>query len=449
MSAASKARRVDPQAEVVVLERGGAASFAACGIPYFVGGVVAEAEALLARRPEAFARAGIDLRLHTAAVALDPAARTVTVRGPAGEEDIGYDQLVLATGAVALRPPIAGLDAEGVFTVRHYDDGVALRAYVEQRRPRHATIVGAGYVGLEFAEALRAQGLAVTVVELAEQVFPGLDAELAQHVEEELLAHDVVVRTGEPLARIDHDEAGTVTGAATAAERWDTDLVVVGGGVRPASALARAAGIPVDEQGAVITDARMATPVPGVWAAGDVTGVRHRVTGRRAYIPLGPTANKQGRVAGENAAGGDATFKGVVGTSVAKIFDLAVARTGLSEADCRQEGLACVAARITAQDRAHFYPGAGDLSVTLLGEPGSGRLLGAQLVGAGAAKRIDVLATALHAGMTAHDVADLDLAYAPPYAPVWDPVLVAAGQLVKALGAAPPAAAATAAGAST
>lgn len=433
MSAASKARRTDPEAQVVVLERSGVVSFAACGIPYYVGGSIAEADDLIARSPEAFASAGIDLRLHTEATAIDTDARTVTAAGPDGEETIAYDELLIATGATAIRPPIDGLDTRGVFTVRHLDDGVALREYVDTHEPRHATIVGAGYIGLEFAEVLRERGLEVTVVEMADRVFPSLDPDMSEHVAAELDRHGVIVRTSEKVTRVEPGPEGRVARALTTEEAWDTGVVVVGGGAKPASAIAEAAGIPLDEHGAIITDERMATSVAGVWAAGDVAGAHHLVTGERAYVPLGQTANKQGRVAGENIVGGDARFAGIVGTSVAKVFDVAVARTGLTAAECAAEGFDCAEATITAHDRAHYYPGARKLVVKLVGERGSRRLLGAQLVGVGAEKRIDTLATALHAGLTADTVAELDLAYAPPYAPVWDPVLVAGGQLAKAL----------------
>jgi NADPH-dependent 2,4-dienoyl-CoA reductase/sulfur reductase-like enzyme len=433
MSAASKARRTNPDTVVTVFERGSVASFSACGIPYYVGGVVADATDLLARSPEAFARAGIDVRTMTEVVAVDTSSRKVTVRNGAREEVHSYDELILATGATAIRPPIEGLDGDGVFTVRHYDDGVALGAFVDSHELHRATIVGAGYIGLEFAEALRTRGLDVTVVDIADQVFPGLHPDLAARVEDELVSHGVRVRTSEPLTAVRRTTDGAVRAVETDTDGWPADIVVVGGGARPATELARSAGIPLDAFGAIVTDDRLATPVDGVWAAGDVTATRHRVTGARTYVPLGPTANKQGRVAGENAAGGDATFGGIVGTSVVKVFDVTIARTGLDEGDCAEAGMDCVASTIDSHDRAQYYPGSSPLAVRLVGERGSGRLLGAQLVGGGAAKRVDVLATALHGGMTVAAVAELDLSYAPPYAPVWDPVLVAARQLVKEL----------------
>jgi NADPH-dependent 2,4-dienoyl-CoA reductase/sulfur reductase-like enzyme len=432
MSAAAKAKRTDSNGSVVVLEKGCAVSYAACGIPYFIAGIVPEAARLLARTPEQFAQQGIEVRLGHEALAIEPARKIVKVRDHQREREYEepYDELLIATGAIAVKPPIEGADAPNAFTIRHYDDGIALKTFLQEHRPKRVTIIGAGYIGMEFAEAFWHLGTEVTVAEMLPQVFTGIDPDMATFVERELKEHGVVVRMGEPVIALQRDEKGFARQVVTPSATWETDLVLFGSSVKPNVALAQAAGIPLDETGAIATDERMHTLVEGIWAAGDCTSVVHLVTGKRVYIPLGPTANKQGRVAGENMAGGWATFAGVVGTAIAKVFRLAVARTGLTEKEAQREGLNFAAVTITAPDKAHYYPGAAPTTVKLIAEKGTGRLLGGQLVGpVEAAKRIDVLAAALHAHMTVDEVAQLDLSYAPPFAPVWDPLLVAAQQL--------------------
>lgn len=434
MSAAAKAKRTDPNVSVIVLEKGGAISYAACGIPYFISGVVPEASQLLARTPEQFARQGIQVRLGHEALAVDPARGVVKVRDRQGgrEYEEPYDELLIATGAIAVKPPIEGVDAFNAFTIRHYDDGLVLRDFLETHRPRRVTVIGAGYIGVEFAEAFWHLGMEVTVAEMLPQVFTGIDPDMATLVERELKEHGIIVRTGEPVTALERDRDGFVRRVITPSATWETDLVLFGSGVRPNVALAVDAHIPLDETGAIATDERMHTPIEGIWAAGDCTSSLHLVTGKRVYLPLGLTANKQGRVAGENMAGGQATFAGIVGTAVAKVFRLAVTRTGLTEREANREGFNFAAVTITAHDKAHYYPGAAPMTIKLLAEKGTGRLLGGQLVGPiEAAKRIDVLAAALHARMTVDELSHLDLGYAPPFSPVWDPLLIAAQQLRK------------------
>lgn len=434
MSAVAKAKRINPTLSVIVLEKGCAVSYAACGIPYFIGGVVADAARLLARTPQQFARHGIEVRLRHEAITVDPVQGTVTVydRQSGREYKEPYDELLIATGAVPIKPPVHGADAPNTFTVRHFDDAVALKAFLDEHKPKRVTIIGAGYIGMEFAEAFWNLGIEVTVAERLPQVFTGIDPDMAALVAKELQEHGVALRLGEPVVALEQDERGFVRRVITPTTAWETDGVVFGSGVKPNVALAHTAGIPLDGVGAIATDERMHTAVEGVWAAGDCTSVLHLVTGKRAYIPLGTTANKQGRVAGENIAGGHAIFRGVVGTAVAKVFRLEVARTGLTEREAQQEGVAYVAVTITATDKARYYPTASPLTVKLLAEKSTGRLLGGQIVGqSGATKRIDVIATALHARMTVDQFAQLDLGYAPPFAPVWDPLLIAAQQLGK------------------
>jgi len=437
MSAATKAKRTRPDLEVTVYEKGRFVSFAACGLPYFIAGVVPAPTALLARTPEQFAAQGIAVHLRHEVTAIDFGRHQVTVldRDAGREFRAPYDHLVIATGATPVRPPLDGQDADNVFTLRHLDDGLALQDYLDRVAPRRATILGAGYLGLEMAEAFRARDLDVTVVEQQAQVLSSLDPEMSELVEEELRRHGVAVIKGEAVTALEADHTGRVRRVRTATQVWDTDLVLVGGGVRPNVALARAAGLELDSLGAIRTDRRMQTERHRVYAAGDCTSVHHLVSGRRAYLPLGSTANKQGRVAGENLAGGEAWFKGVVGTAGVKVFDLEVARTGLNEREAAAAGFTPIVAQITASDRAAYYPGAAPLTVRLLGDRCSGRLLGGQIVGVqGAAKRIDVLAAALHAERTVEQLAELDLSYAPPFAPAWDPLLVAAQAWLKRKG---------------
>ncbi|HEY2490758.1 MAG TPA: FAD-dependent oxidoreductase [Streptosporangiaceae bacterium] len=432
MSAASAARRTAPALDVVVCESGGFAAYGMCGIPYYLGGVVTEAENLLAYPPEEFREnRGIDLRLHTRVGLIDPASRQVFVSQGDREEVLGYDTLVVATGADPVRPPVPGLGHDRVFTIRSLDEAIRLRRLLETGVVRRALVVGAGYIGLETAEGLTTVGAEVEVIEALPQVLAGFDEPAAGVVAAEL-ARRVRLRLGSRLDAVgDGDGDGAVTALVDGSEER-TDLVILATGVRPASGLLIDAGARYLPDGSVVVDSGMRTSLPGVFAAGDCVALPHLVLGEPAWVPLGPAANKTGRVAGTVAAGGTSAFTGVVGTAVMKVFDLEVARTGLSLTEARAAGLDAVATDVTSRSRAKYYPGSSPVHVRLVHAPG-GRLLGAQMTGhEGAAKRIDVLATALQAGFTVGDLAALDLSYAPPYAPVYDPVLLAANQAVRA-----------------
>ncbi len=433
MSAASIARRRDPDIEIVAFERGPYTSYSACGIPYYVGGLVDEADRLISRSPEQHRASGIDVRTRCEVVAIDLGARRLTVRDAAGEEsEEPFDQLVVATGAEAVPPPIPG--AEAIEPARTVDAGERLRAALE-RGGRSAVVIGAGYIGLEMAEALVDRGLRVTMIEQASQVMATLDADMAGHVQDAAEGHGVRVVVGATVEEIVLDEAGAPVAVRTADESIDADHVVVGTGARPAVELAAAAGLEVGASGALRADDHQRCPGhDGVFAAGDCAESHHRVLDRAVNIQLGTHANKQGRIAGVNATGGDARFPGVIGTAMSKICRYEVARTGIGEREAADAGIEVVSATIKDRTRAGYYPGAGPIWVKLVAEPGSGRLLGGQIVGVeGAAKRIDVLAVAVWTRLPVQELALLDLSYAPPFSGVYDPLLIAARATAKLL----------------
>lgn len=427
MSAAAKARRMDASLEIVVYERSGYVSYGSCGFPYAIKGEIARVEDVVVRTPEQFAKQGITALVEHEVLAIDPGAGTVRIRDRRSGAEFSdrWDELVLTTGGVASRPPLPGAELPGVFTLRTVEDALAIRGWIEERRPARGAIIGGGYIGLEMAEALAAHGIALTLVERLPQVLPNLDPELANHVQAELTRQGVDVRLDQPVEGLAGDER--VREVAAGGQRIPAEIVILAMGVRPGVELARAAGIALGPTGAVAVDDHQRTNLAHVWAAGDVAEAHHRVTGKPAWVPLGTTANKQGRVAGENLAGGDARFAGIVGTAVVKVFDMEAASSGLSEARARAEGYSVQTVSATANSRAHYMPGHQPIHVKLVYETGSRRLLGGQLVGReGVAKRVDTIAAALHQGWTVDELAELDLSYAPPFAPVWDPILVAA-----------------------
>jgi NADPH-dependent 2,4-dienoyl-CoA reductase/sulfur reductase-like enzyme len=428
MSAASKARRTDPDMEIVVYEKSGHVSYGACGLPYYVQGLIPDHHHLIARPPEHFARQKIQVCTHHEVTRIDPERRRVEVKNLESGHifETPFDKLMLSTGGYALRPSIPGLDLppDNLFVVRTVEDGIAIRRFIEQQRPRQAVIVGAGYIGLEMAEALVAgHGLDVTVLTLFPPLVPTFDEDMSEHVSAELTRHDVALHVQGVQAFERGD--GRVVAVSAQDASFPTDLVILAAGVRPNTALARAAGIALGPTGAVAVDDHQRTNLEGVYAGGDVAEALDLVTGEPAYVPLGTTANKQGRVAGENIAGGDAVFPGIVSTAVVKVFDIDAARSGLTEAQARERGHEVRTTTIKAPSLAHYMPGGRPLHVKLIYEA-NGRLLGAQMIGPGAAKRIDVVAAALYDDWTIEDLSRLDLSYAPPYAPVWDALLVAA-----------------------
>jgi NADPH-dependent 2,4-dienoyl-CoA reductase/sulfur reductase-like enzyme len=429
MSAASQAKRQRADLlEIVAFERGSYTSYSACGMPYYVGGIVDEVEQLVARSPEAFHERGIDARVRHEVEEIDLNQRRVRVRRleDAAVLSEAFDQLIIATGAVPIRPDLPGSNARGIFGLAILEDGIRVRRAVEQDRPGRAVIVGGGYIGLEMAEALVTRGLQVTLVDHAPAVMSTLDPDMGNLVSQALRDVGVTLYLDESVEGFEarHDR---VTGVKTNRRTLPADLVILGIGTRPNVSLARNAAIPLGQTGAIKVNTRMHAESEGVWAAGDCAEAFHLVSRRPVHIALGTIANKQGRICGINLGGGYANFPGVVGTAVSKICAVEVARTGLNESEARVLGLAYVVGKIESTTRAGYFPGAGKITVKVLAERTTGRLLGAQLVGLeGAAKRIDVFATALHAGMTVEQLQYLDLSYAPPFAPVWDPILIAA-----------------------
>jgi NADPH-dependent 2,4-dienoyl-CoA reductase/sulfur reductase-like enzyme len=434
MSAASKARRMDPDMEIFVYERSGFVSYGACGLPYYVQGIIPDHHQLVARTQEQFAKRNIQVFIHHEVTRINPQQRWVEVKNLESGEVFksSFDQLMLSTGGSAMRPPFPGLEprASNLFSVRLVEDGIAIRRFIERERPVRAVIVGAGYIGIEMAEALVDNRLMappvlseVTMLTLLPPLVPTVDADMSELVADKLGEHGVKLHVDRVQSF--EQEEGRVVAVNTVGGSFPADLVIMATGVAPNTALAEQAGIALGPTGAVAVDDHQRTNIEGIYAGGDVAEALDLVTEQPTYVPLGTTANKQGRVAGENIAGGDAVFEGIVGTTVVKVFDVAAARAGLTETQARELGYDATSTYIKNRARAHYMPDGGIIHVKLVHE-NSGRLLGAQLVGPAVEKRIDVVAAALYDGWTIEDLTRLDLSYAPPFAPVWDPLLIAA-----------------------
>lgn len=431
MSAASQARRAcsDESTEIVAFERGPRTSYAACGLPYLVEGLVEDPASLVARTPEQFARRGIVAHVNHEVTAIDPEDRTIEVRdlGNGEQRTERWDELVMATGASGVVPPLEGVDSPGVFQLRTIDQAAALDEWIDGGA-RNAVVVGAGYIGLEVAEALGARGLSVTMLEMADTPMPGtLDPDMAEKVATALREGGIDLRLGEAVEGFE-TSGGRLGAVRTARGTHPADLAVLGLGVRPNGGLARDAGIAVGSTGGIVVDDHMRTSVEGIWSGGDCVESTHRLTGEKVVIALGTHANKHGRIIGTNIGGGDATFHGVIGTAITKFGDTEIARTGLGEREAAEAGIDVVVSSSASRTRAHYYPGGSPITIKLVVRRSDAVLLGAQIVGGpGAGKRIDALATAIWAGMSVDDLAMADLSYAPPFSPVWDPVVFAAG----------------------
>lgn len=428
LSAASYVKRRNPDIEVLVFEKSPHASYGSCGIPYFIEGLVEEPDELISLSLEVLKeKRGLDVRVMHEVLGIDVKKKSVTVRDiQAGQEfEIQYDWLVISSGASAILPSFPGIDTDGVFSLKTLEDGIELEAYIKREAPKSVVIVGGGYIGIEMAEAFSIRGFKVTVVEKLPRVLANYDEEISNKVREKLIEKDVSLIVDSGVKAIERSRKAIKVG--TASESLETDLVLLGLGVRPNTTLAKSAGINIGETGAIMITENMETNIPCVYACGDCAEAYHRILKRNVWIPLGDTANKQGRVAGANIAGEDICFPGIIGTSATKAFDLEVARTGLGESEAEREGLDVSTTVIESNTRAHYYPGSKSIMIKLISEKVTKKLIGAQAIGGEAvAKRIDILAVAIWAGMTLDEIAWLDLTYVPPVAPVWDPVLVAA-----------------------
>ncbi len=424
MAAASNARRLRGDLEIVAFERGARTSYSACGIPYLVAGEIDDIDALVARTPREFRESQrIDVRTEHEVIDLDVDRRQVEVRDLSRDRSfrIGFDHLVVATGARPVRPDLPGIDHESIFGVQTLDDAQRLLAYADACHCQRVVVVGGGYIGLEMAEAFVMWGAEVSIVDSGPQVMSTLDADMGALVGRAVERLGIDLRTGVAVTGFEPGQVHTDQGSLPA------DLVVLGLGVEPESTLAGAAGLELGVRGAIRVNRRQQTAVEGVWAAGDCAESFHVVSQRPVHVALGTVANRHGRVAGINIGGGYATFPGVAGTAVTRICGTEVARTGLTQFEAERDGFEVVTTTIESTTQAGYMSDAEPITVKLVAESSQGRLLGGQIVGGrGAGLRIDTLATAVTAGFTLEDVVNLDLAYAPPFSPLWDPIASAA-----------------------
>lgn len=430
MSAALQARRRSPELEIIALERGRWTSYSACGIPYLAAGTVGSVDALVARTPDQLRAQRIDVRTGHEVVGIDLAARRAEVHNLVHGRTfhLGFDLLLVATGSRPRRPEVEGIDLPHVHGVQTLDDASRLLDDAKRRRPASVAVLGGGYIGLEMAEAFRSRGASVTVVEAGPEVLSALDPDVGALVARAVRAMGIDVRTGVDVTAVREGSVATTAGDLPA------DLVVLGTGVVPNAELGAAAGLETGVRGALVVDRRQRAGADGVWAAGDCCQSMHRVSGRPVYEPLGTVANKQGRVAGVNLTGGYATFPGVLGTAVTRVCQLEVGRTGLGQAASVAAGFDPVSVTVESTTTASYLPESRPTTVKMLAERRTGLLLGVQVAGgSGSAKRVDVVATALAGGMSVEDLVGLDLSYAPPFSPVWDPLQTAARSLLSKL----------------
>lgn len=434
ISAALRAREVDESVEVTVLVADAFPNYSICGLPFYLSGEVPDWHSLAHRTQQEITSTGITLLLNHTAQAIDAVQHRVIVRNADGQtRTMPYDRVIIATGAIPVRPALDGLDLTGVFLLRTMEDSFAIHAYISVQAPRSAVIVGGGYIGLEMADALTLRGIAVTVVEHGASVLKTVDASLGVLVGAELRQHGVDVVSGVAVEQV-KQVGGKIVVCGSAGFQREADMVLVAVGVQPSTEVVRSARVATGEHGAIHVARTMATSVPDVYAAGDCVETWHHMLQRPMYLPLGTTAHKQGRVAGENAVGGMVEFAGTLGTQAVKVFHLVIARTGLRDDEARQAGFDPLTVESTFWDHKVYYPGAKELVFRVTGDRKSGRLLGAQMVGdlqSEVAKRIDIFATALFHHMLVDDLNHLDLSYTPPVSSPWDPVQMSAQAWVK------------------
>lgn len=424
-SAAARLRRLNEQAKIIVVERGPYVSFANCGLPYYIGGEIRDRSALTLQTPQSFlTRFNIDVRVRCEAVKIDPAAKTVTLRDleSGGETLESYDKLILSPGASPVRPPIPGAELEGVFTLRNIPDTDAIRAYMESRAAKSALIVGGGYIGLEMAENLLRAGLSVTVAEMADHLIAPLDADMAADVQQYVRQKGARLLLNSGVSTIEKQPDGRLA-ARVGAQKVMADLILLSVGVRPESALAAAAGLQLNERGQIVVDEAMHTSEADIYAVGDAVTVKNFYTGQGTFVPLAGPANRQGRIAADNICGISSAYHGTQGTAIMRFFDLTAASVGLNEKTAAAAGIAYAKTYTYPSSHATYYPGSTNMSIKVLWEKESGRLLGAQIVGFdGVDKRMDVLSAAMRFGAGITDLTELELSYAPPFSSAKDPV---------------------------
>lgn len=426
-SAAARLRRLDENAEIVMFEKGEFISFANCGLPYYVSGEIKEQSALTLQTPKSFnARFNVDVRILSEVIAINPDEKKVTVKkvvdGTTYEES--YDELVLSMGADPIRPNIKGIESNKVFTIRNIPDTLRLKEYVDYKKPQRAVVVGGGFIGLEIAENIKAVGVDVTIVEMSNQVIAPIDYDMAAEVHCHLRSKGVKLMLNSALEEIEEkDNALEVT---ISGKKIETDMVVMAIGVKPESKMAVEAGIEVNSRGAIKVDSHMRTNIKNIYAIGDVIEITNFITKEKSYVPLAGPANKQGRIVADNICGLGTVYTGTQGSSVMKVFDITVASTGLNEKEAKRQGLDYGKVYTYSANHATYYPGATMMAIKTIYEKKTGKILGAQIIGRdGVDKRCDVYAVAIRANMTAYDLTNLELCYAPPYGSAKDPVNMA------------------------
>ncbi len=431
MSAASQARRIDKNISIGVLNKGEHVSFAACGMPYFISGDVGHADDLKAINPDDFMKKrNIQIFVKHEALRIDFMNRIVTIQNEKGAVDYGYGKLVIATGATPIIPPITGVDSENVFFLRNLSDGIAIQKYIAEKKPKKGIIIGGGFIGLEMSEALRKLSIETTLLEREESVALTMSPDVRQIILDELAAYDVAVRTGTTVESISRDGDRLIV--STASEKYEAEFVIVSTGVRPATEFLKETELAMTDFGAIVVNEKSETNITGVYSAGDCATVINRITGKTDYMPLGTTANKQGRVAGLQAVGIETEiFPGIVGSQQVKVFGLEIGKTGFNRADAERAGIPSETGNSSWNSRAGYYPGSEKVHVLITINSETRKVIGGEVIGRdGAAHRSNFIAMAVATGLTVEELAYMDLGYAPPFSPVWDPINSAAQVMV-------------------
>ena len=427
-TAAARIRRLDEQAEIIVFERSGFISYANCGLPYYIGDIITDQEDLTLQTPQSFySRFRVKMKVHHEVIAIHPEKKTVSVKNlETGEKfEESYDKLILSPGAKPTQPEIPGTGIDKIFTLRTVEDTLRIKEYINKNHPKSAVLAGGGFISLELAENLRELGMEVTIVQRPKQLMNPFDSDMAAFIHNEMRRHGIKLALGHTVEGFEEKDGG-ITVLLKGEEPIHADMAVLAIGVTPDTHLAKEAGLELGMKGSIVVNSRMETSIPDIYAVGDAVQVKHYVTGQDALISLAGPANKQGRIAADNICGGDSRYTGSQGSSIIKVFDMTAAATGINETNAKKAGLNVDKVILSPMSHAGYYPGGKVMTMKVVFEKDTYRLLGAQIVGyEGVDKRIDVLATAIHAGMKAVELKELDLAYAPPYSSAKDPVNIA------------------------